>query len=145
MHKNDHKIGVFLLILKILTLVFAGNILKQKLVLFRVQLNRFLMWDSCWDFEFSWLNSITITERNKNQWIYQWICNMKIIWKLSYLILLRIIVFELFEHWTMLIVFFFLVFIISIWPAIKPNNLRKFYSRIFEKHGWTSIFVVRVL
>ena len=63
-----------------------------------------------------------------------WICDIQIIWKLFYLILLRIIVFELFEHWTMLILFFFLVLIIS-----------KFYSQISEKHDWTSNFVVGVL
>ena len=75
------------------------------------------------------MNSFMIAERNRNQWIYQWICDIQIIWKLSYLILLRIIVFELFEHWTMLIVFLFLVLIIS-----------KFYSWISEKHDWTSNF-----
>ena len=77
------------------------------------------------------MNSFMIAERNRNQWIYQWICDIQIIWKLSYLILLRIIVFELFEHWTMLIVFLFLVLIIS-----------EFYSRISEKHDRTSNFVV---
>ena len=44
---------------------------------------------------------------------------------------LRIIVFELFDHWTMLIVFLFLVLIIS-----------KFYPWISEKHDRTSNFVV---
>ena len=39
-----------------------------------------------------------ITEGNENQWIYQWICDIQIIRKLSYLIVLRIIVFELVEH-----------------------------------------------
>ena len=68
------------------------------------------------------INSFMITEGNGNQLIYQWICDIQIIWKLSYLISLRIIVFELFEHWTMLIVFVFLVLIIS-----------KFYSRISKK------------
>ena len=75
-----------------------------------------------------------ITEGNENQWIYQWICEIQMIWKLSYLILLRIVVFELFEHWTMLIVFLFLVMIFS-----------KFYSQISEKHDWISNFVVGVL
>ena len=50
------------------------------------------------------MNSFTITEENENQWIYQWICDIQIIGKLSYLILLMIIVFELFEHWNVLIV-----------------------------------------
>ena len=36
---------------------------------------------------------------NKNQWIYQWICGIQIIWKLSYVNLLTVIVFEFFEHW----------------------------------------------
>ena len=39
------------------------------------------------------MNSFMIAERNRNQWIYQWICDIQIIWKLSYLILPRIIVF----------------------------------------------------
>ena len=81
------------------------------------------------------MNSFTVTERNKNQWIYQWICDIQIIWKLSYLMLLRIIVFE---HWTILIAFLFLVLTISIWLTIKPNNLRKFYSQISEKHYGSS-------
>ena len=58
--------------------------------------------------------------KNENQWIYQYICDIQIIWKLSYVNLLRIIVFE---PWTMLIVIFFLVLILSIWITIKPNNL----------------------
>ena len=41
------------------------------------------------------MNSFMITERNKNQWIYQWICDIQIIWKLSYINLLRIIVWTL--------------------------------------------------
>ena len=94
---------------------------------------------------FDTMNSFMVTERKKHQWIYQWICDIQIIRKLSYVILLRIIVFELFEHWTMLIVFLFLVLIISIWLTIKPNNLRKFYSWISEKHDWTSVFAVGVL
>ena len=62
--------------------------------------------------------------------IYQWICNIQIICKLYYANLLRIIVFEFFEHWTMLIVFLFLVLIS--W---------KFYSWITKKHDQTFIFV----
>ena len=41
------------------------------------------------------MNSFMIG-RNENQWIYQWIYDIQVIWKLSDLILLRIIVFELF-------------------------------------------------
>ena len=41
------------------------------------------------------MNSFTITEGNKNQWIYQWMCCVQIIWKLSYINLLRIIVWTL--------------------------------------------------
>ena len=78
------------------------------------------------------MNSFMITVRNKNQWILQWICDIQIIWKLSYVNFLRIIVFELFEPFTMLIVFFFLALILSIWLTIKPSNLRKFYSWISE-------------
>ena len=55
-------------------------------------------WDLWQSFEF--LNSLlwwTISERNKNQWIRQWICDSQLIWKLSYVNLLRIIVFEIFE------------------------------------------------
>ena len=44
-----------------------------------------------------------------------------------------------------MIVFFFLVLIISIWLTVKPNNLRKFYFRIPEKHDQTSIFSEGVL
>ena len=87
------------------------------------------------DFEtFVTMNSFMITKGNENQWIYQWICDIQILWKLSYLILLRIIVFELSEHWTMFIVLIFLVLIIS-----------KFYSWISGKHDWISNFVVGVL
>ena len=68
------------------------------------------------------MNSFMIIERNKNQWIYQWICDIQIIWKLSCVVLIRIIVFELLEHWTMLIVFLFLVLILSICLTIKPYN-----------------------
>ena len=39
------------------------------------------------------VNSFMIAEGNENQWIYQWICDIQIIWKLPCLILLRIIVF----------------------------------------------------
>ena len=80
------------------------------------------------------MNFFTITERNKNQWICQWICVTEIMWKLSYLVLLRIIAFELFEQWIMLIVLLFLVLILSRWLTIKSNNLRKLYSQISEKH-----------
>ena len=52
----------------------------------------------------------------------------------------KIIVFELFEQWTMLTVFLFLVLIISIGLTIKPNS-----SPISKKHDGTSIFVVGVL
>ena len=51
----------------------------------------------------------------------------------------------LFQHWAMLIKYLFLVLILSIWLTIKPNNLRKFYSRISEKHDQTSIFAEGVL
>ena len=49
-----------------------------------------------------------------------WHSNM---WKLSFINLRNIIVFKLFEHWTMLIVFLFLAVILSIWLTIKLNNL----------------------
>ena len=49
-----------------------------------------------------------------------WHSNM---WKLSFINLRNIIVFKLFEHWTMLIVFLFLALILSIWLTIKLNNL----------------------
>ena len=39
------------------------------------------------------VNSFMKAEVNENQWIYQWICDIQIIWKLPCLILLRIIVF----------------------------------------------------
>ena len=47
-----------------------------------------------------------------------------------------------FEHWTMLIVFLFLVLINFIWLTIKRNNLRTFYSRNSRKHDGSSIFAV---
>ena len=101
-----------------------------------------MIWDSQWGFEFPLnsffiMNSFTITERNKNQQIYQWICDIQIKWKF-YLNFLRIIISELFEHWTMLIVFLVLVFIFSIWLTIKPNYLRKFSSRIFGR-TWSNL------
>ena len=90
------------------------------------------------------MSFFTITGRNKNQWIYQWICDIQILWKLSYIILLKIIVFELFKNWTMLIVCLFCYIIIFIWLTVKPNNL-KLYSRIPEKHDRSSIFGVGFL
>ena len=79
------------------------------------------------------MNSFTITERNLNQWpFFQWICDIQIMWKLPYLTVLKIIRFELFEHWTMVILFLFLILIFSIWVTIKPSNLRKFYSQIWK-------------
>ena len=39
----------------------------------------------------------------------------------------------------------YFVLILFIWLTIKPNNLRKFYSQISEKHDQTSIFVEGVL
>ena len=83
----------------------------------------------------------TITERNKIVGVWQWICEIQITWKLSYLNLQRIKIFELFEPWAMVIVFLFLALILSMWLTIKPNNVRKFYPRISEKHDQTSIFV----
>ena len=47
---------------------------------------------------------------------------------------------SLFEHWTMLIVFFFLVLTLSIRLTIKPYNLRKFNSWKSEKHDQITIF-----
>ena len=77
-----------------------------------------------------------------NQWIYQWICDIQIIWKLSYVNLLRMIV------WTLNYVHYFFSFlsvlIPSIWLKIKPIDL-KFYSQISEKHDQTSIFAEGVL
>ena len=68
------------------------------------------------------VNPFMMTEATKNQWIYQLICDIQIIWKLSYINVPRIIVFELFEQWFTLIVFLFLVLILSIWITMKPNN-----------------------
>ena len=65
----------------------------------------------------------------KHLWVAasEWICDIQIKWKLSYVNLLKVIVFELFEHWTVLIVFLFLVLIFSIWLTITPSNLRKVF------------------
>ena len=41
---------------------------------------------------FDIMNSFMITEISKTQWFYQWICDTQIMWKLFYVILLRIIV-----------------------------------------------------
>ena len=71
---------------------------------------------------------------NKNQCVYQWICDIQVIWKLSYRNLLWIIVFELFEHWTMLITFLFLVLILSIWLTISQIILRKISFSNFLKN-----------
>ena len=50
-------------------------------------------------------------------------------------------IFELFEHWTMLIVFLFLALILSIWLTIKPSNLIKFYSQISE--NWSNFHLCK--
>ena len=81
------------------------------MVLFRVRLNgswfeihKEVLNFHDWTLLLSW--TLTITGRNKNQLKnFQWICDIQVIWKLSYLNLLLIIIFELFEHWTILIVF----------------------------------------
>ena len=125
---------------------------------------------------FDIMNSFMITEINKTQWFYQWICDTQIMWKLFYVILLRIIVLSsftaqkmkfstkdffskcdqirngklrfcaVFEHWIMLIVFIYLVLILSVWLTIKPNNLRNFILEFLKKkHDQTFIFVQGVL
>ena len=51
-----------------------------------------------------------------------------------------------YEHWIMLIVFIYLVLILSVWLTIKPNNLRKFILEFLKKkHDQTFIFVQGVL
>ena len=67
---------------------------------------------------FSWQN-----KKIKNHWNYQCICDIWIIWKLSWY----------FEHWTILIVLFFVVLILSLMFTIKPTNLEKYFSR-FSKN-----------
>ena len=62
-----------------------------KTVVFRVRLNGSWFGTRFWIFTtelFVIMNSFKITERNKNKWIYQWICDIQIIWKLSYFNLL---------------------------------------------------------
>ena len=60
----------FLVVLKILSLTFAGNVLKQKLVLFRVRLNRLWLgfttrfWISMTEL-FVTMNSFPITEKKR--------------------------------------------------------------------------------
>ena len=118
---------------------------------------------------FDIMNSFMITEINKTQWFYQWICDTQIMWKLFYVILLRIIVLSsftaqkmkfstkdffskcdqirngklrfcaVFEHWIMLIVFIYLVLILSVWLTIKPNNLRKFILEFLKKKTWSNL------
>ena len=81
------------------------------------------------------VNSFTITERIKNQWIYKWICDIQI----------RSLFLKSFntENSVDCIPFSYIDFFI--WLAIKPNNLTKFYSRILEEHDQSSIFAERVL
>ena len=50
------------------------------------------------------INSFTITERSKIQLIYQWVCGIQIIWKLSCVSFLRMIV------WALNSAFFFIDF-----------------------------------
>ena len=45
---------------------------------------------------FDIMNSFMIAEINKTPWFYQWICDTQIMWKLFYVILLRIIVLSFF-------------------------------------------------
>ena len=80
------------------------------------------------------LNSHDNKNINKNQCVYQWICDIQVIWKLSYINLLWIIVFELSEHWTMLITFLFLALILSIWLTISQIILRKISFSNFLKN-----------
>ena len=104
---------------------------------------------------FDIMNSFMIAEINKTPWFYQWICDTQIMWKLFYVILLRIIVLSFFTAQKMkfsTIDFFSkcdqirngkLRFLCSVWTlnyvdcihlscfdsfrmAHKPNNLRKF-------------------
>ena len=87
----------------------------------------FLDWPLCYH-EFFHDNR----KKFKSMAFFQWICDIQIMWKLPYLTVLTIIRFELFEHWTMVILFLFLILIFSIWVTIKPSNLRKFYSQIWK-------------
>ena len=106
--------------------------------MFRVRLNgsqfgiheevlNFLDWPLCYH-EFFPDNR----KKFKSMDFFQWICDIQIMWKLSYLTVLKIIRFELFEHWAMVILFLFFILIFSIWVTIKPSNLRKFYSQIWK-------------
>ena len=127
--KMATKKGGFLLILKILSLWFFLEMYVNKnwyclefdLTGSDLRFTR-RFWISMTEL-FGTIYSFMVTEWNESQWIYQWICDIQIIWKLSYLILLRIIVFELFENWTMLIVFLFLVLIISKFILEFPKNM----------------------
>ena len=103
-----------------MSLTFAGNLFKNWYAEFDLQIG---ICDSGLGFgiQDKLLNSMTELFLNKKQCIYQWIWDIQIIWKLSYINLLEIIVFELFEHRTKLIVFFFLVMILIIWLIMKPK------------------------
>ena len=46
-----------------------------------------------------------------------------------------------FEHWTMLIVSFFFVLVLSVFITTEPANSKKSNSRIFKKHDQISINV----
>ena len=114
-------------------MTFAGNLFKNWYAEFDLQIG---IWDSGWGFgiQDKLLNSMTELFLNKKQCIYQWIWDIQIIWKLSYINLLEIIVFELFEHRTKLIVFFFLVMILIIWLIMKPNSFKENFILTFLKN-----------
>ena len=86
------------------------------------------------------MNSLTITEKSKNQWIYQWICDIQIIWKLSYINLLRIVLLTLNYVDCILLLHWFFPYgsqwiqIIKMKNMIKPLFWQKGYYKITPDH-----------
>ena len=89
--------------------------------------------DSWWGFEFSRLNSLL-------SWAFSQQDKIKIIEIINGSVTFKEYEsYQQFEHWTMLIMFLFLVLIVSILFTIELINLKKSYPGIFEKHDHTSI------
>ena len=79
------------------------------------------------------MNFFTITQRNQNQWIYQWIYDFQKKWKLYYVNLLRVIVKTL-NHgsqWSQIIQNFILKFLKNM---IKPPFLQMGSNKISPVH-----------
>ena len=88
------------------------------------------------------MNFFTVTERNKKSMDLTIALWHSTICKLSYINLLRVFVFELFELWTMLNVLLFLTSIFSIWFMNKVNNLRIIFFLIAPPYLWKGFYKI---